>query len=323
MDRGRNWDRTQKAYDLYAEGNGETVDNLDEALESYFSTVPSGEATDYYLPPMKFDPDFDGIKEGDGVIFWNFRADRATQLVSAFESADFGAFPRNESLTVPHIAFACMGPYSETLPVAYPEEKVTNNLGSWVSQKGVRQLRVAEKDKFAHVTFFFNSQEHDPYPGEDRIIVPSKNVANFAEAPQMSAAEITDALCTAVGKKEYGLIVTNYANGDLVGHGGELDATVQAIAAIDSSLARIVPEALENGYTVILTADHGNAESMLEPDGSANPSHTSNPVRCAIIGNGFTKETKLKEGMGLANVAPTVLSIMGIEKPGEMDQGLI
>lgn len=323
MDRGKNWDRTKKAYDLYTEGNGETVDNLDEALESYFASAPEGEATDYYMPPMKFDPGFDGIKEGDGVIFWNFRADRATQLVSAFESADFEAFPRNESLTVPRIAFACMGPYSETLPVAFPEERVVNNLGSWVAQKGIRQLRVAERDKFAHVTFFFNSQEHDPYPGEDRIIVPSKDVANFAQAPQMSAAEITDALCDAVAAKEYGLIVANYANGDLVGHGGQMDAATRAIEAIDSSLARIVPEALQNGYAVILTADHGNAESMLHPDGSANPSHTSNPVRCAVIGEGFTKETKLREGMGLANVAPTVLQIMGIEKPEEMGEGLL
>lgn len=323
MDRGKNWDRTKKAYDLYAEGNGETVENLDEALESYFSTAPEGEATDYYLPPMKFDPDFDGIAEGDGVIFWNFRADRSLQIVSAFESGDFEAFPRKASLTVPHIAFACMGPYSATLPVAFPEEKVANNLGSWIASKGIRQLRVAEKDKFAHVTFFFNSQQHDPYPGEDRIIVPSKDVANFAQAPQMSAAEITDALRDAVAKKEYGLIVANYANGDLVGHGGHLEATIQAMEAVDASLARIVPEALKNGYTVILTADHGNAESMLEPDGSANPSHTSNPVRCAIIGEGFTKGTRLRENMGLSSIAPTVLGIMGIEKPGEMDEGLL
>jgi 2,3-bisphosphoglycerate-independent phosphoglycerate mutase len=252
------------------------------------------------------------------VIFWNFRSDRARQITYALTQPEFDKFSRKK---VPQISFACMSEYDKrlTLPVAFPHNEVAHNLGNVIASHGLRQLRIAETEKYAHVTFFFNSQVEEPNPEEDRIMVPSPKVPSYEEEPEMSANGITERLIREIRGCAYDFILVNYANGDLVGHSANLEAGVKAVETVDSCLGRLKDEGLANGYTILVTGDHGNIETMLYPDGEANPSHGLNPVPFILVSDDPDLEgAELRPGRGLASVAPTVLDLMGLEKPLEM-----
>ena len=309
MDRDTNWDRTQVAYDLMVRGKGEFFEDPLLAVDHFYDQ--DGTLTDYYLPPILLDKS-GLIEEEDAVIFFNYRTDRTRQLTSAFVDPDFKAFETG----LKHVIFVCMGPYSEHAPIAFETPIVTNNLGEWLSKNKVKQLRIAETEKYAHVTYFFNSQIEPPYPQEERVLVDSCKVSSYAEKPEMSAKEITDEVVKALEKSQHELIVVNYANCDLVGHSGNYEATVKAVEAIDDCLGRAYRAAMKAGYTLLLTGDHGNADDMLYPDGSQKPSHSMNPV-ILLIADPKKTISSVADG-GLADIAPTILKILELPQPEEM-----
>lgn len=307
MDRDKNFSRTKKAYELMTEGKGFEEKSPLSAIKNAYSR---GDETDYYIKPMILNKN--GIvKDKDSVIFFNFRTDRARQLTEAFVENNFQGFKRKKL----QISFVCMGGYSDKTPVAFPEPVIKNNLGEILSVNKKIQLRIAETEKYAHVTFFFNSQKHEINKGETRILIPSPKVRSYAEKPEMSAFEITKRAISEIKKEKYDFILLNFANADLVGHSGEFKATKKCIEVLDQCLKQIVPEAKDEGYEIILTSDHGNAEHLKYKDGTDCASHTLNPVPCFIISDKF----KLKNQRGeLCQIAPTVLKILGIKKPKEM-----
>lgn len=315
MDRDRQYaERTKVAYDLLTQGEGEEAGDLCEGAKAWYLHAPDKQKTDYYIRPLKT-PAFSPIASEDIVVCVNFRSDRMIQIVRALEDEDFSEFPRPVRVT----DVVCMGPYSDHLPVAFPPQEVKNTLGEVISKAGLRQLRVAETDKFAHVTFFFNAQVHEPYPGEDRILVESPKVPNFADAPQMSAAELTKRVLEQVEKEEYDLIIMNYANPDLVGHGGKLDAAIVACETVDRHLAELLPALEKHGYDWIVTADHGNAECMLMEDGvTPCPSHTGNKVQTFVHSDQVRSSQDLRNYTSLTHIAPLVLRLMGLKAPPEM-----
>lgn len=314
MDRDRQYaDRTKVAYDLLIEGEGEEVDDVSKGAKKWYIEASENEKTDYYIRPLKT-PNFEPIKGDDSVVMINFRSDRMIQIVRALEDESFDEFPRPVRVS----DVTCMGPYSDHLPVAFPPSNVPNTLGQVVSEAGLNQLRITETDKFAHVTFFFNAQEHTPYPGEERIMIESPKVSNFAEAPRMSSVELTDRMIEVINSQEYDFIVLNYPNPDLVGHGGKLDAAVIACEAVDEGLSRLLPELEAKGYDWIITADHGNAECMLLEDGkTANPSHTTSQVQTFVHSEKITQDD-LNSCSSLTDIAPLCLKILGLEIPQEM-----
>jgi len=319
MDRDTNWERTEKAYDLLTLGVGhEAHDPIDALKEAY----RRGDGTDYYVEPTVMVGE-DGepvatIDDGDSVIYWNFRSDRARQITYAMTEPNFDSFPRKE---IPETHFTCMSEYDRKLilPVAFPQKTVTNNLGDILASNGLRQLRIAETEKYAHATFFFNSQVEEPSLGEERIMVPSPKVPSYDEAPEMSAHRITDSLIQEIRRGVHDFILVNYANGDLVGHSADMEASMKAVETVDECLGRVLDEALAGGYIILVTGDHGNIESMLYPDGEANPSHGLNPVPFILVSDDPELESAgLREGQGLTSIAPTVIDLMGLEKPSEM-----
>jgi len=319
MDRDTNWDRIEKAYHLLTLGTGHGESDPIEAVSEAYRR---GDNTDYYVEPTVM-IDEDGkpvatIDDGDSVIFWNFRSERARQITYALTQPDFDAFPRKK---IPRIYFTCMSVYDQRLdlPVAFPQKIVENNLGHIIASHGLRQLRIAESEKYAQVTFFFNSQEEEANPGEDRIMVPSLKVPSYKDEPVMSAYEVTERLIQEIQRGAYDFILVNYANGDLVGHSANYVAGLIAVEIVDSCLGRLVDEALAKDYTVLITGDHGNVETMLYPNGEPNPSHGLNPVPFIMVSDDPELEgAELRPGRGLASVAPTVLDLMGLEKPREM-----
>jgi 2,3-bisphosphoglycerate-independent phosphoglycerate mutase len=319
MDRDTNWDRTKRAYDLLTLGEGYKEADVFRAIDNAYER---GDETDYYIRPIVM---VDGvgrpvatIDEGDTVIFWNFRSDRARQLTYALTQPGFDKFSRLKS---PKVKFVCMSVYDKhiNLPAVFPQKEVRNNLGKVLSDHGLRQLRIAETEKYAHVTFFFNSQVEDPYPGEDRILVPSPKVPSYEEKPEMSAPQINMKLLPEIRLGRYDFILVNYANGDLVGHSANLEAGIKACEAIDRCVGQVVEAGLEGEYVVIVTGDHGNIETMFYPDGTPNPSHGTNPVPFILMSKDpGLMYAELRSGLGLSSVAPTILGLMGIEKPPEM-----
>jgi 2,3-bisphosphoglycerate-independent phosphoglycerate mutase len=319
MDRDTNWDRTEKAYDLLTLGigHGETA-----PLKAVTEAYRRGDNTDYYIAPTVMN-DENGkpvatIDDGDSVIFWNFRSERARQITYALTQPEFDAFPRKK---IPQIHFTCMSVYDQRLdlPIAFPQKKVEYNLGQVLASHGLKQLRIAESEKYAQVTFFFNSQEEEANPGEDRIMVPSLKVPSYEDEPVMSAYGVTERLILEIQKGFYDFILVNYANGDLVGHSANYVAGLLAVETVDSCIGRLVDEALAKDYTVLVTGDHGNIETMLYPDGEPNPSHGLNPVPFILVSDDLVlKGAELRRGEGLASVAPTILDLMGLEKPLEM-----
>ncbi len=319
MDRDNNYDRTKEAYMLLTRGIGVKEKDPIIAIKNAYKR---GDKTDYYVKPIVVVDGKNGpiatIRDNDSVIFWNFRSDRTRQLTYALTNEKFDKFDRGKRLK---LCFICMSEYDKNLklPVAFKQQKVENNLASVLSKEGLKQLRIAETEKYAHVTFFFNSQIEKPYEGEDRILVPSPKVPSYDLKPEMSAYEITEKLLPEIEEEKYDFIAVNFANGDLVGHSAKLDAGIKACEAIDECVGKIVKLSLEKNYVVIITGDHGNIEIMFYPDGEPCPAHGTNPVPFILISNDEKlKKIKLKRSLGLSSVAPTILEIMGLKKPKEM-----
>ncbi len=317
MDRDKRWERIQKAYDAVVIGEGIRKYSAIEAVEQSYEHKRTDE---FMLPAVILDPETNKplttIRNGDAVIFCNFRSDRAREITRAMTDPEFQGFRRQ---ILPNLAaFVCLTAYDETfnLPVAFAPQRLTNILGEVLSARGVRQLRIAETEKYAHVTFFFNGGEETPFPLEDRILVPSpRDVATYDRKPEMSAREITDKLVEHITSHQYGFILVNYANPDMVGHTGIVDAAVKAVEVLDECLGRVLQAAREEGMVVLITADHGNIEMMFDPStGQPHTAHTTDPVPFIAAHKGL----KLRNGGILADVAPTVLDLMGIPIPAEM-----
>jgi 2,3-bisphosphoglycerate-independent phosphoglycerate mutase len=296
------------------QGKGQEVNDLCKGAQAWYNHAPDKEETDYYIRPLKT-PNFQPIRSSDVCICVNFRSDRMRQLVRALEDEMFTEFPR--PIRVKDVV--CMGPYSHHLPVAFPPPPVSHKLGRIIADAGLKQLRIAETDKYPHVTFFFNAQKNDPYEGEDRILIPSPKVPNYADTPDMSADKLTDELIKQVKSGKYHLIVANFANPDLVGHGGKLKAEISACEAVDRNLTRLLPVLEEEGYDWIVTSDHGNAEQMLYPGTNIPcPTHTTNKVQTFVHSPLIASSKDLHGAKGLKDIAPLVLRMLGIPVPGEM-----
>jgi len=329
MDRDNNWDRTKMAYKLLVEGVGFKEKDPIKALKHAYKRGEesknegrAGDTTDYYVRPIIIVNDdyhhFSEIKDNDSVIFWNFRSDRTRQLTAALTQKKFDKIHRGHR---PKTFFVCMSEYDKNfkLPVAFPQQKVSNNLGEVIAKHNLKQLRIAETEKYAHVTFFLNSQIEKPNNGEDRLMVHSPKVPSYDLKPEMNAFGITEKLLPEIEKNKYGLIVVNFANGDLVGHSGNLKAGIKACEAVDNCVGKIVDSGLKKGYVSLITGDHGNVEIMFYPNGEVCPAHGTNPVPFFVISKDKKlQKTKLRKGNGLSDVAPTILDIMGIKKPKEM-----
>ncbi len=318
MDRDNNWNRTKKAYDLLTLGKGFKAKNPKEAINIAYKR---GDKTDYYIQPTvivgKDKKPSSLIKNKDSVIFFNFRTDRPRQITSAFISNKFDKFNRKIK---PKILFTAMTRYDKKFrcPFAFKEETVKNNLGEILAKHNLKQLRIAETEKYAHVTYFFNSQEEKPNKNEKRIMIPSPKVPSYDLKPEMSAFGIAKELEKQILKGTYDFILVNFANCDLVGHSAVKKAIIKAVETVDKCVERIVKIGLENDYTLILTADHGSAEDKLYPDGKPKPSHSTNPIPFMIVSSDKKlRKIKLKKG-GQKDVAPTILKLMGIKKPKEM-----
>ena len=313
MDRDTNWDRTKKAYDLLTLGKGfKAKDTLDAIKQAY----KRGDKTDYYIQPTAIGP-VETVKDGDSVIFFNFRTDRPRQLTKAFISDKFSEFKREKR---PKVLFTTMANYDNAFkcPAAFEEEKVENPLGEVLSKHGLKQLRVAETEKYGHVTYFFNSQIEKPYKGEERILIPSPKVPSYDQKPEMSAYEVAEAGAKEIESKKFDFVLINFANCDLVGHSAIKEAIIKCVGVVDECTGNVVKAGLANGYTVIVTADHGSAEDKLYSDGKVKPAHSKNPVNFILISkDGELQKAKLRNG-GQKDVAPTILKIMGLEKPIEM-----
>ena len=315
MDRDNRWDRTKKAYDAYVLGEGIEVSSAEEAVEKSYER---GDNDEFVLPSVIIE---DGkpvttVKGEDAMIFFNFRADRARQITRALGLADFEEFERPAEHPS-DLYFICMTDYDEDfdLPVAFPKLYIENILGGVLSENGLKQLRIAETEKYAHVTFFFNGGEEQEFEGEDRELIPSPKVATYDLQPEMSAYKVKDRLMEKLEEDSYDVIILNFANPDMVGHTGFYDAAVEALEAIDECMSEIVPKILEMGGQALITADHGNSEQMIDEKGEPHTAHTTNPVM--LMYAGAEKEVKLKDGR-LADIAPTMLDILNLEKPDEM-----
>lgn len=312
MDRDNRWERIQSAYQALVSGQGARAGSATTAVEEAYEDG----ANDEFAPPTVIAGVDGRIKDGDSVIFFNFRSDRARELTAALTQPDFDGFDRLPA--PPKVFFVCLALYDIDfqLPVAFGPEPLTNILVEAISARGLRQLHVAETEKYAHVTFFFNGGLEEPYPGEERVLVPSPKVATYDSKPEMSAPEVADKVVAAVDSGAYDFIVVNFANCDMVGHTGILSAAVRAIEAVDKALGRVVEAVRRRGGAVIITADHGNAEQMVEADGKPRTAHTVNRVPMVYISG--DRAAALKPGGRLADIAPTILTVMGIPVPAEM-----
>ena len=308
MDRDNRWERVQLAYDamVYGEGN-QNPDPVDAVAQSYVAGV-----TDEFMEPVVCDSD-GTVSDNDSVIFFNFRPDRAREITRAIVDPDFTGFQREFFPTT----YVCNTEYDASMPnvlVAWPRVAVKNGLGEYLSSLSLTQLRIAETEKYAHVTFFFNGGVEKQYPGEDRVLVPSPKVATYDLQPEMSAYEVCDKCVERINSGAYDVVILNFANCDMVGHTGVLEAAVKAVETVDTCVGRVVEATLKMGGIAMITADHGNAEVMRQPDGSPMTAHTTNPVPFILCGAG----TELRTGR-LADIAPTILDVMGLACPPEMD----
>ena len=320
MDRDERWERIDRAYRLLTEGEeAPAFDDPVAALEASYAD----DVTDEFVEPRRIRVDDEGafgdrgtrIEDGDAVIFFNFRADRARQLTRAFTETNFEGFER----TPPDdLEFVMMTPYDEDfdLPIAFDRVNLETTLGEVISRRGGRQLRVAETEKYAHVTYFFSGGREEPFEGEDRIVVSSPEVATYDLQPEMSAPEVADRAAAALGETDYTLAVLNFANPDMVGHTGDFDAAVAACEAVDAAARQVIEAAGREGYSVSVIADHGNADKMRNPDGSPHTAHTTAPVPHIILKDGF--DGPVHDGK-LGDVAPTILALLGEEVPDSMD----
>jgi len=310
MDRDNRWERVAKAYDAIV--NGEGVKNPDPVAaveESYKNDV-----TDEFIVPVVCAENAE-VSKDDSVIFFNFRPDRARELTRTLVDPDFNGFERKKGFFP--LKYVCMTQYDAAMPnvdVAFKPEKLTNTFGEYISNLGLTQLRIAETEKYAHVTFFFNGGVEKTFPGEDRVLIPSPKVATYDLQPEMSAYKVTDEVVARINSDKYDVIILNFANCDMVGHTGVFDAAVKAVEAVDECVGRVTKAIADKGGVTLITADHGNADKMIDEDGSAFTAHTTNLVPFAVVG----KDCELRDGGRLADIAPTMLEIMGIDIPSEM-----
>ncbi|MFO7289182.1 MAG: 2,3-bisphosphoglycerate-independent phosphoglycerate mutase [Bacillota bacterium] len=315
MDRDRRWDRTEKAYRAMVYGEGPKYrDPVQAVKESYEKSV-----YDEFVVPTVIVDERDRpvglIEDNDAVIFYNFRPDRAIQISLAFTNEDFRGFDRGPKRPK-NLYYVCLTHFSETVKgyVAYRPTDLDNTLGEVLSQHGLRQLRIAETEKYPHVTFFFSGGREEPFPGEDRILINSPKVATYDLKPEMSAYEVTDALLKEIEAEKHDVIVLNFANPDMVGHSGKLEPTIRAVEAVDECLGRVVEAVLAKGGVAVITADHGNADMVLDEENRPHTAHTTFPVPFIVTDEGV----KLREGGILADIAPTILHLLGLPQPKEM-----
>ena len=314
MDRDKRWERIKKCYDALVKGEGNKATSATIAIEDSYQK----EIFDEFVEPTIIcngDTPIATIKEHDSVIFFNFRPDRAREITRAIVDPNFDGFETEKMETY----FVCFTSYDETMPnvkIAFKKEPLVNTFGEVISKNGLTQLRIAETEKYAHVTFFFNGGEEKQYPGEDRILVPSPKVATYDLQPEMSAPEVTEKVIEAIKSDKYNAIILNYANPDMVGHTGSLPAAIKAVETVDECLGKVVQAMLEHDGTILITADHGNCEQMIDyKTGEPHTAHTTNPVPLILVTK--NEDLKIKSGK-LADLAPTLLEILGIEKPAEM-----
>ena len=313
MDRDNRWERVEQAYNAMVLGQGKQAGSADEAIQaSYAANV-----TDEFVLPTVIAPAAT-INDGDAIIFFNFRSDRAREITRALTFKDFDGFSRQR---VPQLAgYVCMTEYDATfgLPIAYAQQELTNLLGGVLAEAGMKQLRIAETEKYAHVTFFFNGGVEAPFSNEDRALIPSpKEVATYDQKPEMSAYLVADELVKRLDQDLYDVVILNFANCDMVGHTGILPAAIQAVEAVDACAARVVEKVRQLGGTVLITADHGNAEQMTDENGEPYTAHTCNPVWLILVDDS-RKGAVLKEGGRLADIAPTMLKLLNLPQPKEM-----
>ncbi len=316
MDRDKRWNRVKVAYDLLVEGKGRQVTDMVEGVQSCYDTDSEDHKnTDEFMEPL-VNANVDGtIQEGDVVIFINYRNDRAKELTQVLTQQDM---PEEGMHTIPGLQYYCMTPYDASFKgvhILFPKENVQNTLGEYISNQGLKQLHTAETEKYAHVTFFFNGGRETPYEDEDRILVASPKVATYDLKPEMSAFEVKDKLVAAIKENKYDFIVVNFANGDMVGHTGIYEAIEKAVKAVDACVKDVVTAANEVGYETIIIADHGNADNAENADGTPNTAHSLNPVPFIYVTE--NKNAKVQNGV-LADVAPSILHIMGLKQPAEM-----
>ena len=311
MDRDKRCERVKVAYDLLVKGEGKQAEDMVEAMqESYDEGV-----TDEFIKPIHNSVVNGTIQEGDVVIFFNYRNDRAKELTIVLTQQDM---EEQGMKTIPGLQYYCMTPYDASFTgvhILFPKENVMNTLGEYISSKGLKQLHTAETEKYAHVTFFFNGGRETPYEGEERILVASPKVATYDLKPEMSAYEVKDKLVTAIKEGKYDFIVVNFANGDMVGHTGIYEAIEKAVKAVDDCVNEVVEAAKAADYETIIIADHGNADNAINPDGTSNTAHSLNPVPFIYVTE--NKNATVENGV-LADVAPSILHIMGLEQPEEM-----
>ncbi|MEO0310165.1 MAG: 2,3-bisphosphoglycerate-independent phosphoglycerate mutase, partial [Gloeomargarita sp. DG02_3_bins_56] len=317
MDRDKRWERIQQAYEVMTtDGAGKGIGAVELLTTSYANGV-----TDEFIPPVRLTPG--AIQAGDGVIFYNFRPDRMRQLVRAFVDPNFNGFARVFLEPLDVVTFTEYDP-SLGLPVVFTPQNFANLLGEVVAQHGLKQLRTAETEKYAHVTYFFNGGREQPFPGEERLMIPSPQVPTYDRAPAMSAQQVTDAVVKALASNQYNLIVVNYANPDMVGHTGQMSAAITAIETVDQCLGQVLTAAGQVGATVLITADHGNAETMQDEAGNPWTAHTTNPVPFIVVEGegakipGHGGHVRLRQSGRLADVAPTILEILRLPQPPEM-----
>ncbi|MCR5150854.1 MAG: 2,3-bisphosphoglycerate-independent phosphoglycerate mutase [Clostridiales bacterium] len=310
MDRDNRWERVVKAYNAITKCEGEKFECGCEYIENSYA---QGVTDEFVVPAVSNEAQ--GVKDNDSIIFYNFRPDRAREITRSFVDPDFSGFEREQ---IKNLYYVCMTQYDANMPavdVAFRPESLENTFGEYISANGLKQLRIAETEKYAHVTFFFNGGVEKQYDGEDRILVKSPAVATYDLQPEMSAYEVTDRLIEAIDSEKYDAIILNYANCDMVGHTGVFDAAVKAVEAVDECVGRVCKAVTSKGGVMLITADHGNADKMYEDDGSPFTAHTTNPVPFVVVGYPCV----LKESGGkLCDIAPTMLRVMGLEQPKQM-----
>ena len=320
MDRDNRWERVEKAYDSLTVGNGVPATDAVQAMKDSYA---SGVTDEFVLPTniLENGKPIGLIEEGDSIIFFNFRPDRARELTRAFTQEDFSGFERKTGYLAPK--YVCFTQYDATfasfknVDIAFKPQSLKNTLGEFLADNGYTQLRIAETEKYAHVTFFFNGGVEAPNPNEYRDLIASPKVATYDLKPEMSAYEVTDKVLEEIASDKFDVIIMNYANCDMVGHTGVRDAAVKAVQAVESCMKRVVDAVLEKGGSVLITADHGNADQMFAEDGTPFTQHSTNPVPFVLVSEQF-KNVKLREGGALSDLAPTLLEVMGESQPAEM-----
>ena len=322
MDRDNNWNRVVKAYDAMVMGEGDKVEDVLSAIKNSYETKDENGAllTDEFIRPMVLTENGEPVgtvNANDSFIFFNFRPDRAREITRTFVDPDFSGFERRKGFMP--LYYVCMTQYDKTMPnvdVAFKPESLTNTFGEYISSKGLTQLRIAETEKYAHVTFFFNGGVEKEYAGEDRALIASPKVATYDLKPSMSAYEVTEEALKRIESDKYDCIILNFANCDMVGHTGVFSAAVEAVETVDECVGKVVDAIIAKGGVAMITADHGNADQMVDPETKeAFTAHTTNPVPFIVVG----REVALREGGKLCDIAPTMLQIMGLDKPAEMN----